>query len=62
MNWGLVVEYYSLGKKKETGSGSGCFGGTSCKTCDSRDETCDTQTQHYFIVEFRKQDTEKPRA
>ena len=34
--------------REEVGSGSGCFGGTSC---DSRGETCDTQTHQCFIGE-----------
>ena len=35
--------------REEGGSRSGCFGGTSCETCDSRGEMCDTQTQQCSI-------------
>ena len=30
--------------RKEVGSGSGCFSGTSCEACDRKGETCNTQT------------------
>ena len=44
-------ENISVYIRKKDGSGSGCCGGTSCEACESRGETCDTQTQQCFIGE-----------